>query len=45
MRHMKARAVRSTKQNECLAKRDDFGIKPFIPGSCPETITFSKGTP
>ena len=44
---MEAKAVRSTKQNECLAKRDDFGINAsfFIPGSCPETITFSKGTP
>ena len=47
MRRMEAKAVRSTKQNECLAKRDDFGINAsfFMPGSCPETITFSKGTP
>ena len=47
MRRMEAKAVRSTKQNECLAKRDNFGINPsfFIPGSCSETITFSKGTP
>jgi len=47
MGEIEANAVRSTKQNEYLARRFVLGIKSafFEPGESPETIMFSKGTP
>jgi len=47
MGEIEANTPLSTKQNDRLAKRGDFGISGafFEPGSYPETIMSGKGTP
>tara|TARA_A100001037_G_scaffold300129_1_gene327055 strand:+ start:612 stop:755 length:144 start_codon:yes stop_codon:yes gene_type:complete len=47
MGEIEANTPRSTKQNERLAKRGDFGMNSafFEPGTYPETIMSGKGTP